>query len=475
MSAAHQEHMSSIDTAWLRMERPYNLMMISSVMILDDKLELDALRRTVASLFLSHKRFKQKPVKYANGFYWETDPHFELATHVRRIGLAGKGDKDALEELVSDLMSTPLDPSKPLWQFHLVENYAGGSALIMRIHHCYADGIALIHVLLSMTTTSPTEQVKLRPIPTALKKHQPAHEGGIFEMLFHPLEAVDHAVKAGQHLLEEGMEVVRHTPDLLNYALQGAEVISEAAKLLIMPDDTPTRFKGKPGVIKRVAWIDPLPLAEIKAVGKALGCSINDVLLSSVAGALRAYLVENGENVEGLDIRATVPVNLRPLDQVQNLGNYFGLVFLTLPIGIEDPLQRVFEVQKRMEQLKSSYQAILALGLLGTLGLSPKIVQASAIKVLSKKATAVMTNVPGPQVPLYYSGSKIREMMFWVPQSGSIGMGVSILTYNDCVQFGLITDKKMVPEPKLIIDRFSSELEKLLLATMMISWGETAK
>ncbi|MEE4376070.1 MAG: wax ester/triacylglycerol synthase family O-acyltransferase [Candidatus Competibacteraceae bacterium] len=468
--------MSSIDTAWLRMDRPYNLMMITGVMVLEDKLELEKLRRTVSSLFLSHKRFKQKPVPHANGYYWETDPHFELASHVRRIGLAGKGDKEALEELVSDLMSTPLDPSKPLWQYHLVDSYEGGSVVIIRIHHCYADGIALIQVLLSMTTTSPTEQIKQRPIRTALHKHKHKtdHDGGIFELLFHPFEAVDHAVKAGQHLLEEGMEVVRHTPDLLSYAAHGVGVVSEAAKLLIMPDDNPTRFKGKPGVIKRVAWIDPLPQADIKVVGKALGCSINDVLLSCVAGALRSYLVEKGECVDGLEIRATVPVNLRPLDQVQNLGNYFGLVFLELPIGIADPVTRIYEVRKRMERLKGSYQAILALGLLGTLGFGPKIVQASAIKVLSKKATAVMTNVPGPQMPLYYAGDRIKEMMFWVPQSGSIGMGVSILSYDGLVQFGLVTDKNMVPDPKLIINRFGAEFEQVLLATMMESWGETA-
>ncbi|MCP5425909.1 MAG: wax ester/triacylglycerol synthase family O-acyltransferase [Gammaproteobacteria bacterium] len=469
--------MSSIDTAWLRMDRPYNLMMITSVMVFEDRLTLDALRQTIATLFLSHRRFKQKPVHHAGGFYWETDPHFTLNSHVRRIGLAGNGGKKELEELVSDLMSTPLDPSKPLWQYYLVEDYQGGSALIGRIHHCYADGIALIHVLLSMTTMSPTEQVTHTPIPTALPKHrrnaEHKGEGGIFELLFHPLEAVDNAVKAGQHLLEEGMEVVRHAPDLPGYAKQGVGLLSEAAKLLVMADDPSTLFKGKPGVSKRVAWIEPLPLAEVKAIGKALNCSINDVLLSCVAGALRAYLADQGECVEGLEIRATVPVNLRPLDKAHNLGNFFGLVFLTLPIGIEDPLTRLFEVKERMEQLKGSYQAILALGLLGTLGLSPKIVQASAIKILSKKATAVMTNVPGPQMPLYFAGAKVREMMFWVPQSGSIGMGVSILTYNGFVQFGLITDSNMVDDPESVISRFGREFENLLLTTIMEPWGET--
>jgi hypothetical protein len=123
-----------------------------------------------------------------------------------------------------------------------------------------------------------------------------------------------------------------------------------------------------------------------------------------------------------------------------------------------------------MDELKGSYQAILALGLLGVLGLGPKLLQSTVLKTLSKKATAVMTNVPGPQVPLYFAGAKIREQMFWVPQSGTIGMGVSILTYNGQVQFGLATTKKLVSDPQAIVERFSVEFERLLLSVMMGPW-----
>jgi hypothetical protein len=136
--------MSGVDTAWLRMDRPYNLMVITVVMIFAERLELNRLRKFLESRLLEYKRFTQRVVHHPGGYYWETDPHFELSSHVRRVGLPGAAGKKELQELVSDIISTPLDPSKPLWQFHLVEDYQGGSAFISRFHHCYADGIALI-------------------------------------------------------------------------------------------------------------------------------------------------------------------------------------------------------------------------------------------------------------------------------------------------------------------------------------------
>ncbi len=477
MANSDRERMSSVDHAWLRMDRPYNHMTITGVMTLADRLDLQRLRDTIEVRLLHYKRFKQRPVDTPKGAYWETDKHFELSSHVRRVGLPGAGGKEELQEFVSHLISTPMDPTKPLWDFNLVEDYQGGSALIQRIHHCYADGIALVHVLLCMTDTPPgvpvdtTRSTTLQASPRADEEN-----GGIFKYLFHPVsEAVSSAAKAGRSLwgvLEEGVNMIRHPSETVGYALQGIGLASEGVKLALLPGDPATRFRGKPGVAKRTAWAEPLPLREVKAVGKALGCSVNDVLLSAAAGAMRAYLIENGDSVDDkLEIRAAVPVNLRPLEQASNLGNVFGLVLLTLPVGIENPLERLYELNRRMEELKGSYQAILTLGLLSVMGVGPRIVQASAMRTLSKKATVVMTNVPGPQKPLFFGGAKISELMFWVPQAGSVGMGMSIISYNGRVHFGLITDAKMVKNPEAIVNRFSGEFEKLLLTTMMEPWG----
>jgi hypothetical protein len=186
-------------------------------------------------------------------------------------------------------------------------------------------------------------------------------------------------------------------------------------------------------------------------------------------------LVGKGDEVNGqLEIRVAVPVNLRPLDRAKDLGNRFGTVLLTLPVGIENSLERLRAVRQSMEKIRASYQAVVTFGLMEIMGLGPQIAQASAMRLLSKKATAVMTNVPGPEQPLYFAGSKLNELMFWVPQSGSVGMGVSILSYNNQIHFGLVTDQKLVKDPETIIGQFNDEFERLLLTTLMGSWEEHA-
>jgi diacylglycerol O-acyltransferase len=248
-------------------------------------------------------------------------------------------------------------------------------------------------------------------------------------------------------------------------------VVSDVAALALRTDDSPTRLKGKPGTTKRVAWCEPIPLEDVRAVGKALGCSINDVLLACAAGAIGGYLASKGDDPEGQEIRAMVPVNLRPLEQAWKLGNRFGLVPLVLPIGIANPLARVFAVRRRMNELKGSYQPLLAFGVLAVAGLLIKPVQHALLGLFAKKATAVMTNVPGPKEPLKFCGATLRQTMFWVPQSGDIGMGVSILSYGGGVQFGLITDATLCPDPQAIIERFEPEFDRLLTLTLMLPWG----
>jgi hypothetical protein len=165
-----------------------------------------------------------------------------------------------------------------------------------------------------------------------------------------------------------------------------------------------------------------------------------------------------------------VPVNLRPLDQAYKLGNHFGLVPLVLPIGIANPIARLVDVRTGMAALKGSYQPLLAFGVLALSGLVVKPVQAAITDLFAKKATAVMTNVPGPRQPMTLCGRRVRQVMFWVPQSGDIGMGVSILSYAGGVQFGLITDARMCPDPEAIIERFAPEFDKLLWLALMAPW-----
>jgi WS/DGAT/MGAT family acyltransferase len=257
----------------------------------------------------------------------------------------------------------------------------------------------------------------------------------------------------------------------MGMAKSGLQVAQDVAALALMPDDSPTLLKGKPVGRKVVAWSEPMPLDTVKTIGKGLGCTVNDVLLACVAGAIGGWLAAQGQDPTAKEIRAMVPVNLRPLDKAWQLGNRFGLAPLVLPVGIANPIERVYAVHHRMSEMKGSYQPLLAFAVLSVSGLFIKPVQDAVLNLFAKKATAVMTNVPGPGVPLKFCGSTLRQTMFWVPASGDIGVGVSILSYGGGVQFGLITDEKLCPEPQQIIDRFEPQFEQLTWLTMMLPWA----
>jgi len=460
--------MSKVDTAWLRMEQPTNLMMITGIVGLAADASYERLLETVRQRFLAFRRFRQKAVLTSSGAFWEHDEDFEIRGHVRRVALPGDAGKDELEEYVSDLASTALDQSRPLWQFHYVENAPNGPVLVMRIHHCYADGIALVQVFLSLTDTSP-EPAPEDANPQQWKK-KITSESTIFQRLIEPArEGVDFARHLTSRVVEEGLQII-HEPERATVFLNEiSELARELAHAVTLPSDPRTFLKKRLGVRKRVAWADPIPLDEVKALGKALGCTVNDVLISAVTGAFRSYMLAEGETpLKSSEIRATVPVNLRPLEHAKELGNHFGLVFLSLPVGISNPLERVYRVKERMDELKASKQAAVAFGLLSVLGMSPSSVQKPALDMLSEKASMVLTNVPGPQQPLYLAGGQVKDMMFWVPQSGNIGTGVSILSYDGQVFIGLIADRRLVPDPGRIIKRFRPELEKLMHIAMLL-------
>jgi len=471
--SANVERMSRVDTAWLRMDNEANLMMIVGVWLIEPQLSLADLRERVGTALLQYGRFRQKVVEDALGAQWVDDDHFDLAAHVvpEKLELSrGQAPLDGLKHYVGELATQPLNPSRPLWQFHLFEDFeTGRTALVARIHHCIADGIALISVMLSITDGGKSPPARRN------RDAEDDENDWIADYLIKP--ASDLAVKAiGVYGagVGKGIEMMADPAAPLNGSLEmariGAQVVSDVAAMALMADDSPTSLKGKATPGKRVAWGEPLPLPEVKAIGQALGGSINDILLASVAGAIGSYLRDKGEDPTGKEIRAMVPVNLRPLEKAWQLGNRFGLVPLVLPIGIANPIDRLAAVRARMQELKGGYQPLLAFALLSVAGVLIKPVQHALLGLFAKKATAVMTNVPGPSVPLKLCGRTLKQVMFWVPASGDIGMGVSILSYGGGVQFGLITDARMCPDPDEIVRRFRPEFEQLVYLAMMLPW-----
>nr|WP_069106516.1 wax ester/triacylglycerol synthase family O-acyltransferase [Acidovorax sp. RAC01] len=480
------ERMSKVDTAWLRMDSDSNLMMINGVWTLSPGITWQALCERVQQRLLQYPRFHQRVVEDAAGATWVEDRHFNIAAHVLREKLPhrkGHSMQRALQDRVGELAMQPLDPRRPLWQMHLIEDFVGddgakGSALIVRIHHCIADGIALISVTMSLVDGGAEPP---RRKPRSKGDAAATAEDWIADMLIKPFTGLtvkaldlagDGAARSLQMLGDPEKTMQHGLAGTMDMARVAYQLVSDAAALALMPDDSPTRLKGPPGRAKRVAWCPPIPLEEVKAIGKALNCSINDVLLSCVAGAIGGYLRNQGDDPTGQEIRAMIPVNLRPMEEAWKLGNHFGLVPLVLPIGMANPVERVYEVRARMNALKGSTQPILAFAMLAVAGLMIKPAQDALLNLFGRKTTAVMTNVPGPKEQLTMCGAKVTQCMFWVPQSGDIGLGVSILSYGGGVQFGVITDTTLCPEPQQIIDAFAPEFAQLSLLTLMLPWGE---
>src|SRR5262245_50257059 len=452
MSGKRPERLSNVDTAWLRMEDPTNLMMVTGVLVFDQPLSFERLRATIEQRLLSFDRFRQRVITTAGVARWQDDSHFTLGAHLHRIALPAPRDQAALQDRVSTLMSTPLDLTKSPWQFHLIEEYGAGCVLLARLHHCMADGIALVRVLLSLTDESAEPPAPSSKTETAGNDRSPYTS---------PIAAANATVRAAEKLIDQGIEALLEPSRLAEAAQLGASSALALSRLLLMSPDPHTAFKGALGVSKRAAWSAPIALEDVKAIGRAVGATVNDILLAAVTGALRRYLLARGETVDGLNLRAAVPVNLRSPKEPATLGNRFGLIFLALPVGADDPLDRLFDLKQRMEALKGSPEALVAYGVLSAMGLMTNQLQDVAVSLFGAKATAVMTNVPGPRETIYLAGAPIREIMFWVPQSGRLGLGVSILSYAGQVRLGVATDIGLVPDPEAIVGAFHDEFELL--------------
>ncbi len=456
---AKRERMTSVDSAWLHMEDPTNLMMITGVLLFESPLPIGLVKDVIETRLLAKfPRFKQRVVtrgRLRKITYWEDDDHFALDAHLHHIALPSPGDDRALQELVSDLMSVPLDPNKPLWQFHLVDGYGRGSAIVSRLHHAIADGIALTQVLLSLTDEQPDT-------PFAQPELEESESWNpLGAMTRQARSAFKVTQKAAELLIQEGRDFWQNPSataiDLAKLGVGGAAALSKA---LLLPADNQTVFKGPLGVRKLALWSRSIPLAQVKAVGQATGGTVNDVLLTAMTGALRRYLSDRHSLVD--TIRAFVPVNIRPPDEPISLGNKFSLVFLSLPVGKADVIDRLTTLKANMDAIKQSSEAAVNYGILNAIGMSTLQVQQMAINMFGAKATAVMTNVPGPRQTIYMAGQAMSGMMFWVPQSGRVGLGVSILSYGGEVMLGVAVDAGLIPDPEQIVAYFHQEFDAML-------------
>ena len=436
--------MSSADAAWLHMDSRTNLMVINAVLWFDEPLDWDAARATVMERIVDRfPRFRQRVHEGLPGRppSWQEDAAFEPDLHFHRIALPAPADRGALQEVVSDLVATPLDHGRPLWDIYLLEGYGDGCAVLIRMHHAIADGIALARVMLSLTDADGDPAGFTHDGSPATRRPAPVAAFGL-----------------GRALAREGLATVRRPGRLGPMARTAVGDARTLVKLLLPGSDTPSPLRGDLAVGHRVAWAEPVSLATVKRAGKRMDATVNDVLVAAVAGAVGDHLRARGEPVD--ELHALVPFNLRPLDEPlpRDLGNRFGLLILGLPVGIEDPIERLEAVRQNMGAIKRSHEGPIAYGILGAIGRTPSIIERGLVRFFSAKGTMVLTNVPGPRSEVTFAGTPVRGVLVWAPCSGSVGMSVSIFSYAGKVTVGFLVDTALVEDPQELADGFRRQV-----------------
>ena len=454
--------MSNVDAAWLGMDSPDNLMMVTAVLDLDGSVDRRRLADVLRLRLLDrYPKFSQRPLPSGSAFeqpVWTDDPDFDLARHVVDAGRCA--DDTGLAGLVSDLLGQPLDMRHSPWQFHLVEvggrsdGTGPGTAVVARLHHCIADGIALASVLLSLTDDHPDvppEVVQGVVTGDLRDPRRPGLRARVAE------GSADVAPVVGVDPLAP-----RSLPQAWASLRFGWRVLVTGLGLLFASRDPRTRLSGRIGARKGAAWSERLDLPTVKRVAAALDATVNDVLLAVTAGALRRHLLAHGERAH--DLRIFVPVDLRPRHEPvpTSLGNRFGLVFIKLPVAEPDPVARVRAVRDRMGAVKGRAQAASTFAILAVVGALPSWAHRLAVRILGAKSTAIVTNVPGPTEPVFLAGARLTRLVFWVPQAGSVGLGVSILSYAGRVSVGVAADRNVIPDPTLITAAVETELHDLV-------------
>lgn len=398
------------DAAWLHMEDETNPMVVNGVLELAERLDVARVRALLEPV-AKIPRFRSRVVEsalHAGLPHWEEVASFELSRQIEHVTLESADDA-TLRAFVGTAVSTLLDRNEPLWRVYVIDRPSRGTTLLYRIHHAVADGFALLGILLSLCD----EGAGGRAAPSAI-----ARRAGLATTL---------------------------------------ACTKSLARVVTLPRDPHTQLKGPLGRHKNVAWSAPIALDDVKSIAHASSATVNDVLVATASGAIGRYLARGGQDVEALEIRAMLPVDLRGGAAPTDLGNRFGLFVLGLPVGIRDPLTRVAAVKQRMDLLKGTPEAVVTHALLRVLGWSPRPIEDLGVWFFGLKASVVLTNVPGPRTRLRLGGVPVSRMMFWVPQSGRMGLGISIFSYAGNVTIGIIADAGLVPDPDALVADVDAE------------------
>lgn len=459
MAQAHLDRLSSIDAGFLHIEDEGAHMHIGALGVFDGPAPSGAaFRAHIDARLPALPRYRQKLQLMPLGTgrpLWVEDTSFRLDYHVRHTALPSPGGDQELMTLVNRVVGQRLDRSKPLWEMWLVEGLdAGQWAIICKTHHAMIDGVSgvdLLTVLLDLEASTP----ELPPPPP----WRPAETPGAIDLL---TAGVRGLVRNVGDLSGRSLKLALQPKQGVRAVLGAASALAETAKPLV--DGAPkTPLNTKPGPHRSVAVVTT-KLADYKLAKSRSGATVNDVVLAAVAGALGSFLADRGMDVDGVQLRACVPVSMRPDDKKGAMGNEIAIMMAPLPVGLRDPKLRLAFVQEAMKHLKASKQAEGAKVLTSIENALPPAILARASKLgfSSRLYNLLVTNVPGPQVPIYLLGRQLKELVplaFLAPEHT---LAIGVMSYNGNVTYGLLADADAVPDLPALANYLRASLAELV-------------
>lgn len=455
------ERLSVLDASFLYMEKPNVHMHVGGVAILDPSTRSDGrltagdLTELIASRIHMVPRFRQKVATPPLGLgrpVWVDDVDFDLEFHVRRAALPAPGSGRELADFVQRVHSRPLDRTKPLWEMYVIEGLEDGFvAVLMKSHHAMIDGESGIDLATVLVDFTP-EQQDISPVPW-----EPEREPSGLDLVRRSLaDQMANPVRA----LAEGVGWVLRAPR--DAVAQARRVFGGLGSLLSLGQAPAGPFSAPVGPNRRFAMAE-IPVADARTVKNALGGTVNDVVLTAVAGSLRTLLVRRGERVRGRSLRALVPVSIRDPSQQLAMGNQVSMFFLDLPIGAADAARRLRRITAATRELKSSHQAVAATALINSARWAPPTLHGLAARLLARQRVAnlVVSNVPGPQGPIYLGGARLMVAYPVMPIGEAMGLSIAVTSLSGTMGFGFTGDWDSVPDIDVLAEGLLEAVDDL--------------
>jgi len=463
MAQQHMDRLTSIDASFLTQETSDSHMHVGAVLIFEGPPPgYDDLLEHVRSRLHQVPRFRQKlafpPMELGRPF-WIDDPSFNLEYHLRHSALPSPGSEEQLRNMAARVFSQQLDRTKPLWELWLVQGLKRKRfALISKTHHAVVDGVSGVDIATVLFDVTPVPE-PVEPDHTWV----PAPEPSGADLAARGVEGI---ATTPFRLARRLLNAAQHPGPAAAQATEAAEALGEVAWSLANPaPEVPLNVDI--GSHRRFDWVRS-DLHELKRIKNALGGTVNDVVLTVVSGALRRWLRARGVKTEGLELRALVPVSIRASDEHGQLGNRIAAVRGPLPVYVEDPVRRLQAVRESMGDVKGSKQALGAEVISRFNDFAPPtlLAQASRLNFSTRLFNLIVTNVPGPQLPLYVLGRELEDVfpVAFLPENHALA--IAIMSYNHGIGFGLLSDYDAMDDVELIVDGIKASIAEL---------GEAAK